>query len=99
MVNDIYEWLIEMDHILPDIPSFEILKENLPRICPESIIDPEATEYFRLESAIKAYGLGALDLSSNMFNMLESVRAADSLYEQLDNFKREQIAKQANKGK
>jgi hypothetical protein len=96
-IEDVYEWLMDMDMVFPDIPSYELLSTYLGKICPESMADSEASQYYRMESAVQAYGLDALELPFKLFDLFECVRSTENLYEILDNMKREKSAEMANK--
>ena len=96
-VQDVYEWMIDMILIQPAMPAFEALQLYLKRICPESLVDGSATHYFRLESAISAYGVAALELPYRYFEVFEVIRGSSSMYENIENLKRENELK--SKGK
>ena len=88
-VDDIYNWLIEMESVWPDIPSIELLRMYLAKICIESMVDPLVTHYFRLEQAVEKYGHKILDMPYSMFESFEIIRGAQNRFENLENFKRE----------
>jgi len=91
--KDIFIWLEKMELLFPSMPAFEVLMAYLKPICIESLLDTNIMQWFRLEAAVKAYGTGALDLPVNIFNKFESIRSAENIFENLENFKREQEAK------
>jgi len=92
-VDDIYEWLLEIEPIFTATPAFEVLQSYLKPICPEGIVDQIAAQYFRLENAVSAYGLGVLEQPFWIFEVFESIRSANNVYENIANFKREQKLK------
>jgi hypothetical protein len=91
--EDIYEWLKQMEDLFPQINTLDFLFTYLPKVCPEGIVDLDAVQLYRIENAIKEYGVEILKVPYNLFIALETVRAAGNSYENNENFKREQSAK------
>lgn len=96
-VDDIYTWLREIDEIFPTAPSFKILQMYLKPVCVEGLIDPMVYQWMSLESAVDAYGVGALDLPLDLFRAFEMIRSSSNSYEALENFSREQELKTKTK--
>ena len=92
--NYLYEWMIEMQYLFPEMPAFEILRAYLKPVCPESIISTEYLPYFRLENAANTYGLEVLSLPMNLFEIFEIVRATGNQYENMENFRKDAELKQ-----
>jgi len=87
-VDDLYEWLLDMETVFTTAPAYEIMKDYMKPICPESLIDNVAAQYFRLESAVDAYGLEVLKHPFWIFEIFEAIRSASNTYDNLENFKR-----------
>ena len=91
IIDDIYEWMKKMDVLFPEMPSFSAFQAYLSnQICPESILDMDAVQLYRLESAVKEYGIEILTISNKMFTAFEMVRASSNAYDNEENYKREQ---------
>jgi hypothetical protein len=99
IVDDIYEYLKKMEYEYPLIPSFKFFQTYMGKICPESIVDFDALQVYRLETAWKEYGSDVLELSRNMFVAFETIRSASNHYENEENFRREQEYAQKTQGK
>jgi len=88
-VEGIYRWLRLMEDFFPSMPAFEALQTYLRPVCIESLIDPLVYHFFALENAVSEYGVEALFLPKDYFDIFEMIRSSSNLFENLENFKRE----------
>lgn len=95
--EDIYKWLVEMENLFPQMPALDMLQTYMRPVCIESLIDPYIYRMMALESAVQAYGVGALDLPLDLFNAFESLRSSSNLYDNLQSYKTEQELKSKQK--
>lgn len=95
--EDMYKWLVEMENLYPQMPALDCLQSYCRPVCIESLIDPYIYRIMALESAVSAYGVGALDLPLEVFTEFEMIRSSNSFYDLLQNYKTESELKSKQK--